>query len=118
MTAFARQEQTIVDWQLSWEIRSVNHRYFDLSLCLPESYRHLETPLRAIARDFISRGKVNATLLIHKGCESDVSIHVNHSLVTALMRVVEDLNCSLKQPAPVVDIMSLLRWPGMVTISH
>ena len=62
MTGFARHERTGPFGTLVCEIRSVNHRYLDATLRLPDSCRALETELRqALARD-LKRGKVDCTL--------------------------------------------------------
>ena len=44
MTAFSGAEGDIEGWSFSWEVRSVNHRYLDIALRLPESFRFLEAP--------------------------------------------------------------------------
>ena len=46
MTAFARHEQTSAWGAITWELRSVNHRYLEASIRLPEMLRSLETPAR------------------------------------------------------------------------
>src|SRR3546814_5502399 len=48
--------------RLSWELRSVNHRYFDVSFKVPEEFRVLEGELRQAAGGTISRGKVECGL--------------------------------------------------------
>jgi len=62
MTAFARAEQAGDHGTLSWEIRSVNHRYLEPHLRLPEAFRDLEGPVRDALRKGLSRGKVECTL--------------------------------------------------------
>ena len=62
MTGYARAE-TQASWgRLVWELRSVNHRYLDLQLKMPEEFRALENELRVQASAKISRGKVEAGL--------------------------------------------------------
>ena len=62
MTAFARAEQAGVNGTLSWELRSVNHRYLEPHLRLPEAFRDLEGAVREALRNGLSRGKVECTL--------------------------------------------------------
>ena len=62
MTAFARSEQSTQQGSLVWELRSVNHRYLEASLRLPEAFRDLEGPVRDALRKGLSRGKVECTL--------------------------------------------------------
>src|SRR5690606_21806131 len=62
MTAFARAEQAGANGTLSWELRSVNHRYLEPHLRLPEAFRDLEGAVREALRNGLSRGKVECTL--------------------------------------------------------
>ena len=51
MTAFARSELSTDQGNLAWEMRSVNHRYLEVTLRLPEAFRELEGPLRERLRN-------------------------------------------------------------------
>lgn len=62
MTAFARVEQAGTHGTLSWELRSVNHRYLEPHLRLPDAFRDLEGAVREALRQGLSRGKVECTL--------------------------------------------------------
>ncbi len=62
MTAFARVEKAGVQGTLSWELRSVNSRYLEPHLRLPESFRDLEGAVREALRQGCSRGKLECTL--------------------------------------------------------
>jgi len=63
MTAFANKEEDLGDVKISWEVRSVNHRYLDSSIYLPESFSSQEVPLKSLIRKKINRGKVDAKLV-------------------------------------------------------
>ena len=56
MTAFARSDSSTSWGDISWEIRSVNHRYLDFSIRLPETLRHIEPKLREIVSKRLARG--------------------------------------------------------------
>ena len=62
MTAFARQEQPSPWGAIIWELRSVNHRYLETSIRLPEALRSLETLARERIAAKLSRGKVEGML--------------------------------------------------------
>ncbi len=62
MTAFARVESAGARGTLSWELRSVNSRYLEPHLRLPESFRDLEGAVREALRQGLSRGKLECTL--------------------------------------------------------
>lgn len=59
MTAFARNQQQGEWGLLTCEIRSINHRYLDINLLLPESLRALEMPMRELIREKVKRGKID-----------------------------------------------------------
>lgn len=62
MTAFARQELR-ADWgTLTWELRTVNHRYLEISTRLPEEFRVLEPEIREVVSTRLSRGKLECNL--------------------------------------------------------
>ncbi|HSM68434.1 MAG TPA: YicC/YloC family endoribonuclease, partial [Xanthomonadales bacterium] len=66
MTGFASLERQFEFGRLAWELRSVNHRYLEFSLRLPEEFRVLEPRIRTVLGQFLNRGKVDATLRFHE----------------------------------------------------
>ena len=113
MTGFARHERAGPFGTLVCEIRSVNHRYLDATLRLPDSCRALETELRqALARD-LKRGKVDCTLQ-QRGPQADaVALDIDQAALDRLLARIHQLNRAIGQTAP-VDPIELLRWPGVL----
>jgi len=113
MTGYARAEQRETWGRLAWELRSVNHRYLDLQIKLPEEFRAVENELRALASGFITRGKVEAGLRYSTDTEQVKSVEVNaqqlHAVKAALELVAKELGSS-SSPDP----MRVLAWPGVV----
>ena len=66
MTAFARSETTLDECQLVWEIRTVNHRYLDISIKLPDDLRQLDMPCRQLISKALNRGRVDCYLKLEK----------------------------------------------------
>ncbi|MCJ7815923.1 MAG: hypothetical protein MUP31_07725, partial [Xanthomonadales bacterium] len=62
MTGFAGAERQYSFGRLTWELRSVNHRYLEIGFRVPEEFRALEPEIRRLLGEFLSRGKVDATL--------------------------------------------------------
>jgi uncharacterized protein (TIGR00255 family) len=113
MTGFARHERTGPFGTLVCEIRSVNHRYLDATLRLPDSCRALETELRqALARD-LKRGKVDCTLQQRAPQADVVALDIDQAALDRLLARLHQLNKALGQTAP-VDPIELLRWPGVL----
>ncbi len=113
MTAFARRE-THGDWgNLSCELRSVNHRYLEPALRLPESLRELENHIRGRLRESLGRGKVDVQLrleLIEAGAQQ---LDLDMDAVRRLSEGVDRVRAELSEPAP-VSPLELMGWPGVV----
>ena len=113
MTAFARTELQHDQAGVQWEIRSVNHRYLDVGVRLPEDLRRLEPKVRERVGTRLGRGKVDCTLRVLPAPAEADGLSVDRDLATRIAngaRVVADL---LPDPAPVSPV-DILRWPGVV----
>ena len=64
MTGFATEEVEVQPFRLVWEVRSVNHRFLDVSVRLPEELRALEPRCRELVAAVLRRGKVDCTLRV------------------------------------------------------
>ena len=84
MTAFSRQQADCKWGSLTWEIRSVNHRYLEVSIRLPENFRGLETSLREKLRQKLKRGKVDCQLHFQKFESGTSELHIDKELVKNL----------------------------------
>jgi uncharacterized protein (TIGR00255 family) len=112
MTAFARAQSGVDGPMLTWEIRSVNHRFLETQFRLPEQLRSLEHGLRDTVRKHLKRGKVDCTLrLEHQG--SDDNIELNRPLLLQILAVLEQIRRDAPEVAP-PSAIDLLRWPGMI----
>jgi len=113
MTAFARgQEQG--NWgSLVCEIRSINHRYLEASLYLPEALRTLEMSLRELIRERIKRGKIECSLRYQHTNQPEQTIAINVPLAQALCQASENIATYLKNAAPVYPT-DILRFPGVL----
>jgi len=112
MTAFARVERAGTQGTLSWELRSVNHRYLEPHLRLPEAFRDLEIAVREALRQGISRGKVECTL---RFCEvtSGKPLQVDRERAAQLVAAAETVASLIKQPAA-LNPLEVLAWPGVL----
>ena len=108
MTAFARAESN----QISWEIRSVNQRYLDVSFRMPDAFRSIEIPLKAVLRKYLIRGKVECTLRVNSEL-SQISLVIDKELVTALLGATEEIS-SLTKNNKAPESLDVLRWPGVL----
>ena len=114
MTAFARKSQE-ADWgSITWEVRSVNHRYLELSLRLPEPLRVLEKSVREHIQDQLARGKVEATLKFQPGRVVPFDMVVNQELAENLVGAAQSIHQLF--PTTQLNIMDVLQWPGVLQI--
>jgi len=112
MTGFARQE-TSTEWgSLSWEVRSLNHRYLDTGIRLPEDLRLIEPQVRARVAACLSRGKVECSLRFHPQ-QARSSLTVNQGLAAHLIEMSAEIKTMLGDDTALRSI-DLMRWPGVV----
>ena len=113
MTAFAREEYRGELGELSWELRSVNHRYLEMFLRLPEELRVLETAVRERISARLGRGKLDVSLKFKSAEAAEAGLRVDR-------RMVEQLISADREVAALLDCkshpksMELLRWPGVL----
>jgi len=114
MTAFARAQETCDSGSLTWEIRSVNHRYLEPSIKLPEDFKQLETNIRKLITRYLERGKVDIGLRYKLDESSKGDIHLNDDLVRRL-RVVEQSVLDIVHEGQKLSVSEILSWPGVIT---
>ena len=112
MTAFARAEQASANGTLSWELRSVNHRYLEPHLRLPEAFRDLEGAVREALRNGLSRGKVECTLRFSDD-NAGKALQVDLERAAQLVAAAESVANLIKQPAA-LNPLEVLGWPGVL----
>jgi uncharacterized protein (TIGR00255 family) len=113
MTAFSRQEEVNQWGTIVWEIRSVNHRYLDLSIRMPEELRNIEPKARDLLNGSLSRGKVEAALRYKQGDIEGAEITVNEALAQQLASAAQSVQKLIGNTEP-LSAIEILRWPGVV----
>ena len=113
MTAFARQQKDLEWGSLTWEIRSVNHRYLETNVRLPESFRALENGVRETIRNHLARGKVECALRFQSEAKASSDLHLDTKLIKQLVQA----NVEIEQftgTSSGLSNMEVLRWPGVI----
>jgi len=113
MTAFARTQQNLDEGELIWEIRSVNHRFLELHMKMPEDFRANEMRFREILQQRLKRGKVECNLRFNANAQQAESVSINQQQAKSLVHACQQINDLLHQPSE-VDPMEVLQWPGIV----
>jgi len=113
MTAFARAEARDGQGELVWELRTVNHRFLEVSVRLPEELRALEPLVRERATGRLGRGKLDATLRFKGAGTAAAPVRLNRRVLDQLLGVAAELTGELGEVTP-LSVADLLSWPGVV----
>lgn len=113
MTAFARKQKEFNWGTMSWEIRSVNHRFLEPGIRVPDSLRILEPVVRDQLRKRFTRGKIDIQLRVQGKADQGNSQVINTNLANKLNTLSQQVLalCPDAQPLRVSDV---LRWPGIL----
>jgi uncharacterized protein (TIGR00255 family) len=112
MTGFARAELKTPEYTLVWEVRSVNHRYLEMHLRLPEEFREIETPLRETVRNKLQRGKLEATVHLQLEQGGEVGIGLDSERLNQVADACRRIDQQVANCAP-LNPLEVLRWPGV-----
>ncbi len=114
MTAFARKDRKLIDAELSWEIRTVNHRHLDISLHLPNALIAHEHKIKETIRKKLARGRVDLKLtLLETQNESPEIININEEKVKSLLNAYHEIK-QLSHHSGALSAMQILQWPGVI----
>lgn len=91
MTGYGRSEMIVGGRHIIFEIKSVNHKYFEFNSRISRGYLFLEDKLKAYLQGKLSRGKVDVFLQIETLEDADVQVQVNHSLAAGYYAALQEL---------------------------
>lgn len=111
MTGYAQARAEQNGWSLRLSLRSVNHRFLDLRVHMPEGLEAFEPKMRQLVRDHVQRGHVDLT--VHLELSHSAGLHIDRKLAGAYWRAIEELRQELNL-APEPHLGALLRLPGVV----
>jgi uncharacterized protein (TIGR00255 family) len=115
MTAFARVEETSDAGSITWELRSVNHRYLEPGIKLPDDFKMLEPEIRKMLAKFLTRGKVDLGLRYKLDQQQQKrEIVLNPDIVRSL-RVVEQEILNIVHEGRKLSVSDILGWPGVIS---
>ena len=115
MTGYGRAQQTIDGMDITFEIKSVNHRYYEYSSRLPRAYGFLDDKIKSHLQRMISRGKVDVYLFIETVDAPGSSVTINHTLAKAYLDAYKELHetYGLRED---VSVSVLARNPDILTV--
>jgi len=114
MTAFARREAELVAGNVCWELRSVNHRYLEIGLRLPDELRSLETAVRERVHARLGRGKIDCICRFRPAISRDIALDIDPGNLDRLLDACRLVADRLPGQTAALSPLDLLRWPGVV----
>ncbi|MFS2225293.1 YicC/YloC family endoribonuclease [Pantoea sp. B65] len=113
MTAYARRE-TKGEWgSAAWELRSVNQRYLETYIRLPEQFRSLEPVIRERLRNRLTRGKIECNLRFDADPSAQSSLLLNEPLAKQLVQAANWVK--MQSDEGEINPLDILRWPGVMS---
>ena len=113
MTGFAAEATELPGLSVSVELRSVNHRYLDVTVKLPDEFRHLESVLRERLSGELKRGKVECRVSMNRTTPGTTTLAVDADRVKQLANAAAQVLQTLPTAAP-LSVNEILRWPGVM----
>jgi uncharacterized protein (TIGR00255 family) len=96
MTGFGRASGSQGGLEVTIELRSVNHRYFEFGARMPRAFQFAEEKLKALCQQSISRGKVEASVFIEDTNENATEIEINRQYADAYLKALKTLSKEYK----------------------
>jgi len=112
MTGFARRERQFPWGLLSWELKTVNHRFLEIGCRLPEDFRSAEADFRQTIAGAVKRGKVDVALHFRPATAAS-SLEVDANLLGNLTQRAQQIAAAAGSAAR-IEVLDLLRWPGVM----
>lgn len=113
MTAFASKELICDALILNCELRSVNHRYCDITVRLPEKIRFCESDLRSVINEKIKRGKIECVLSYKTNADSEPLLALNIAAVDQLLELTRTIAKKMNNPQA-FSAFEVLNYPGVL----
>lgn len=95
MTGYGREQLVLGGREITVEIRSVNHRYYEFSARIPRIYGYLEEKLKSFVKGSISRGKIEVNVTVNNLEGRDVAVNIDSNLARNYLKALRETNESL-----------------------
>lgn len=114
MTGFGRCEVSDDQYKLLVEMKSVNHRYLDLSFKMPKKFYPWEAKIRQLLKQDVLRGKVDVYITFEAQTDKGISIKYNETLANEYMELIDRVSEQF-HIAKDIQAATLLRFPEILT---
>lgn len=114
MTGFGRAAGSVADkWAVNVTVRSVNHRYLELGVRLPETFWEIEGAVRSAASEYMQRGKVDVAIRLRRTGEQESNVRVNRRIASAVVPQLTMILAELGHSAS-IGLGDIVRIPGVL----
>jgi len=117
MTGYARVEKETEQGQLTLELRTVNHRYLEINMRIPEELRQFEMALRERLQASLGRGKLDCNVRFRAAKSSAEAVQVDENMAKSVLAACDQLH-DWMQNAARMSPLDVLEWPGVVKESQ
>lgn len=117
MTGFGRSEMVTHERKIVVEIKSVNHRYCDISIKMPKKLNMFEASVRTLLKEFVSRGKIDVFISYEDYTQSSACVKYNEDVAREYMNCLEQMAKTFSMEND-IKISSLSRYPDVFTIEE
>ena len=101
MTGFGRSEYTDDKRVITVEIKSVNHRYCDISVRMPRRYSFAEEKIKSTVKETVRRGKIEVSIMVENTADDDVNIKLNTAIARQYVDSLNELKSALGMDDPI-----------------
>lgn len=117
MTGFGRCEIAASEYKITVEIKSVNHRYCDISVKLPKKFNAYENDIRNILKNYIARGKVDVYISYEDYSQSQTSVKYNSKIAEEYMSAIKAASDEFGIEKT-INASSLIRFPDVISLEE
>ncbi len=115
MTGFGHGELQTQDRKFTVEIKSVNHRYFDVNIRLPRALNRFDSMIRSVLKEYIQRGKVDVYVTLEREASDQIRLTYHEDIARQYMQYLERMSETFSLPGD-VSVSRLASFPEVMTL--
>lgn len=117
MTGFGRAESVTPERKITVELKSVNHRYLDLSIKMPRKFSFLEAAVRNLMKTYMQRGKVDVYISCEDYMLNSAALKYNRELAKEYLGYLKEMSGELNLEFD-IRVSNLSRYPEIFTMEE
>jgi uncharacterized protein (TIGR00255 family) len=114
MTGFGSSSRPSHGFSVTWQLKSVNHRFLDLAFRLPDGYGELEILAAKRLKAIFSRGRIECTLSLKSQPGSGSELKLDSQLLKSLLSLEAEIVSSAPEDRANLSVANIITWSGMI----